>query len=309
MHIDVLDLLGAAAGGFLGATLGALVAFVFTGFAVLVGVAVLIGGGGTAFLDNVAFGPFFGPHIAFAGGVAALAYAKRRGRIADGRDIVTPLVSLSRPDVLLVGAVFGVLGLLGQRAALEIPGFGDHTDTVALTVVASALVARLVFGRSGVIGPHSEGLTGARRFLPTDKHVWLAYQQQPLMAATLGLFVGGMSAWSSVVLLNAYPDAPGVTYLGFGVSAVSLLFLASGLNVPATHHITLVSGVAAGAFTGQVGGDAVTVLLGALAGLLTALVGEGFSRLWLIRGDTHIDPPASAIWPMTTAVLLVAELL
>lgn len=310
MHIDVLDLLGAAAGGFLGATFGALVAFVFTGVAVVAGVVAVIGGGDPAFLDTVAFGPFFGPHISFAAGVAAVAYAARRGWIVSGRDIVTPLVSLARPSVLLVGAGFGVLGLVIQQAALAVPGFGSHTDTVAFTVVVSALVARLAFGRTGIVGRHSEGLTGWKRFSPTAEHVWLAYQQRPTMALLLGVFVGGLSAWSSVELLAAYPDAAGVIYLGFGISAISLLFLAFGISVPATHHITLVSAVAAAAFAGKVGGGQVaTVLIGALVGGLTALVGEAFSRFWLIRGDTHIDPPASAIWPMTTAVLLVAAVL
>jgi len=126
------------------------------------------------------------------------------------------------------------------------------------------------------------------------------------MAVVLGLFVGAMSAWSAVTLLAAYPDAGGVIYLGFGISAVSLLFLAFGVQVPATHHITLVSAVAASGFLTTVGLDpVVAVLAGAAFGGVTALVGEVFSRFWLIRGDTHIDPPASAIWPMTTLVLLL----
>ena len=306
MDIDLLSLIGAAAGGFLGATFGALVAFVFTGFAVIAGVVALVGTGSTAFLDSVAFGPFFGPHISFAGGVAAVAYAARRGWISSGRDIVTPMVSLARPSVLLVGAGFGVLGHVLQQAVAATPWFGSRTDSVALTVVLSAVVPRLAFGRTGVVGPHADGLTGWKRFTPNGQHVWLAYQQSPAMAALLGIFVGAMSAWSSVTLLAAYPDAGGVIYLGFGISAVSLLFLAFGVEVPATHHITLVSAVAASGFATTVGLDPVpAVLVGAAFGGVTALVGEVFSRFWLIRGDTHIDPPASAIWPMTTVALLL----
>lgn len=311
MHIDVFGLIGAAAGGFLGATFGALVAFVFTGFAVLIGIAALIGSGDPAFLDNVAFGPVFGPHISFAAAVAAVAYAYRRGFIASGRDIVTPLVSLARPSVLLVGAAAGVFGYVVQNLITLIPWFGSNTDAVALTVVISAVVARLVFGRTGVVGAHSEGARGWARFSPNAEHVWLAYQQKPGMAALLGLFIGGISAWGSVALLQAYPEAGGVIYLGFGISAVSLLFLAFNVQVPATHHITLVSAVAVGAFSARFpdADSSVVVLLGAVVGLLTGLVGELFSRFWLIRGDTHIDPPASAIWPMTTVSLAVIALL
>ena len=308
MHIEVLDLLAAAAGGFLGATFGALVAFVFTGFAVLIDVAAVIGSGDASFLNSIAFGPFFGPHISFAAGVAAVAYAKRRGWIDSGRDIVTPLVSLAKPSVLLVGAVFGVFGYLVAQVIGIIPWFGSNTDAVALTVVISAVVARLLFGKTGIIGPHVDGATGWKRFTPNAQHVWLAYQQRPLMAVLLGLFIGGLSAWASATLLEAYPDAPGVIYLGFGVSAVSLLFLAFAVEVPATHHITLVSAVAVPVFLSVTGGGIAVVLIGAAVGAVTALVGELFSRFWLIRGDTHIDPPASAIWPMTTVVLVLGAL-
>ena len=306
MDIDLLSLIGAAAGGFLGATFGALVAFVFTGFAVIAGVVALLGTDNPAFLNSVAFGSFFGPHISFAGGVAAVAYAARRGWITSGRDIVTPMVSLARPSVLLVGAAFGLLGHVVQQAVAATPWFGSRTDSVALTVVISAVVVRLVFGKTGIIGAHADALAGWKRFTPNAQHAWLAYQSSPAMAALLGVFVGGMSAWSAVTLLTAYPDAGGVIYLGFGISAVSLLFLAFGVLVPATHHITLVSAVAAAGFLNTVGLDPVAaVLVGAVFGGVTALVGEVFSRFWLIRGDTHIDPPASAIWPMTTVALLL----
>jgi hypothetical protein len=307
VDLSVLDLFGAAAGGFLGAAWGGLIAFVFTGLAILTGVAALIGSHNPAVLNNFAFGAFFGPHISFAGGVGAVAYAARRGWITSGRDIVTPLVSLAKPSVLLVGAAFGIFGQVVQRLIVQIPGLGSHTDSVALTVVISALVARLLFGRTGIIGPHVDGLTGWKRFTPNAQHVWLAYQQSPFMATLLGLFTGGLSAFSAVTLLNAYPNAKGVVYLGFGVSAISLMFLALGLEVPATHHMTLVGAVAAVAFLGKVaGGDVTAVIIGAIAGALTGLVAELFSRFWLIRGDTHIDPPASAIFPMTTVVLLLA---
>ncbi len=309
MDVDFMGFLAAAAGGFLGATFGALVAFVFTGFAVLAGVAALIGSGDPAFLNEIAFGPFFGPHISFAAGVAAVAYAAKRGWITSGRDILTPMVSLSHPSVLLVGAGFGVFGYLVQRLIAIVPWLGSNTDAVALTVVISALVVRFMFGKTGVLGPLPTTSSGWKRFAPNDEHVWIAYQQTPVMASLLGLFIGALSAWSSVTLLAAYPEAGGVIFLGFGVSAVSLLFLACNVAVPATHHITLVSAVAASGFLLQVGLQPwQAVLVGAVFGLLAALAGEFFSRLWLIRGDTHIDPPASAIWPTTTVALVAISL-
>ncbi|MDQ7992199.1 MAG: hypothetical protein AAGC63_03980 [Propionicimonas sp.] len=311
MDIDVLGLLAAAAGGFLGATFGALIAFVFVGLAVLVGVAVLIGTGDASFLGSVAFGSFLGPHVSFAAGVGAVAYAARRGYHDSGRDVVTPLVSLARPDVLLVGAAFGVFGYLCQGIIAVVPWLGSHTDRIALAVLVSALVARLAFGRSGLVGANSLGHTGWRRFAPNDTQAWLRYQERPAMVVLLGTFLGAVSASLAVTLLSAYPGATGVIYVGFAISAVSLAFLGVGVAMPVTHHITLVSAVAVAAVVARWSllPAPVLILIGAGVGAITALVCEGFSRLWLIRGDTHIDPPAAAIWPMTTLSLVVVELL
>ncbi len=46
------------------------------------------------------------------------------------------------------------------------------------------------------------------------------------------------------------------------------------------------------------------MIAGAVAGIAGALLGEIFSRLFLIHGDTHVDPPAFAIFTMTTIVVL-----
>jgi hypothetical protein len=97
MHDVVVTLLGAAAGGFFGAALGALLAFVFCGLRVVLGVVAVIVTGDSTFLNAVGFGGMFGPQVSFAAaGVAAAAYAARRGWLDGGRDIVTPLIALKR---------------------------------------------------------------------------------------------------------------------------------------------------------------------------------------------------------------------
>jgi hypothetical protein len=96
--------------------------------------------------------------------------------------------------------------------------------------------------------------------------------------------------------------------LGFGFSAVSLILLEVGFDCPVTHHMTLPGGVAAAAVIGAGGWSLVAVLLGAAAGIGGALLGEFFSRLFLIHGDTHIDPPANAIWVMATVVFVFSLL-
>jgi len=256
----------------------------------------------------IGFGQYLGPHIAFGGGVAGAAYAARRGWLQNGRDIVTPLVSLGKPCVLLVGAGFGLLAYLIQSLIAAFPSIGGNTDSVALTVVISALIVRLVFGKTGIIGAHEDGKTGLARFAPGGSHVWIPFQDPLAFSAIIGLFVGLLGAWAAASLLKLYPGTP-VFLLGFAISTMSIGLLGVQIPVPATHHITLVSGVAVAQFTGIISSDVMLVLSGGVAGMLTAILAQLFARLWLIRGDSHIDPPASAIWPMTTIILLLAAAL
>lgn len=165
MSFEFLDpalLLAAFAGGLFGAAIGALPAFIFTGFAVLLGVAAGLGGSEFNVLaapdepQGIAFGVDFGPHISFAGGAAAAAaFAARRGDIEDGKNIATPLAGLGTPWPLLVGGLFGVGGLVVQQLLVGLLGTVTAvtaTDTIAVTVVISAIVARLAFGRTGLFG-------------------------------------------------------------------------------------------------------------------------------------------------------------
>lgn len=345
MQIDLFWLIAAAAGGFFGAAIGALQSFIFCGVTVLLGVAGIFGNASAAFFGYVPFGPVFGPHIAFAGGVAAVAYAHRRG-LANGKDIVTPMITLRRADVLLVGAVFGVLGYVINAGVVAIPWFGGHTDTVAVTVIISALIARFVFGSAGLVGrlpgasrarsPQTAALgsgqarlaptepsqaelledlpprvSGWARFAPTETNNWVRHQETFPVHSLLGLFAGGLAAGLALTVMANFPTAAGVAAtVGFGLSATSLLFLSLGMSVPVTHHMTLIGGVAAVSFLPVVSGNMVLALLiGAVFGMVAAWLGEFFARFWHMHGDTHIDPPASSIWIMTTVVLGSAALL
>ena len=161
--------LAAFGGGLFAAAIGTLPSFVFTGLLVVAGAAVAAAGGGTDMLTHVAFGPVFGPHIAFGGGAAATAYAYRRGLIESGRDISLPLMGLNRPDVLLVGGAFGSAGYL-LEFLWRLIGLGPRTDTIAMTVVISAMIARLLFGRSGL---------ASRQFRPDERRNWVRHQEGP----------------------------------------------------------------------------------------------------------------------------------
>lgn len=305
MDLSLTILLAAFAGGLFGAAIGGLPAFVFTGFAVLVGVAAAVGGSDFDIITNVAFGPVFGPHIAFAGGAAAAAFAYRRGDLENGRDIAAPLAGVNDPITLIVGGLFGLGGHVFQQLLVGLNVAG-YTDSIAFTVVVSAIVARLAFGRTGLFGSLDSEARQRGRFEPAGERVWVDYQQGFLQATVLGLGAGLLSAWIVTAFTEANPDyAAAATVLGFGISAASLLLLQTGFSVPVTHHMTLPAAVACGAVLAAGGAPLLALLLGAAAGIGGALVGETFSRLFLIHGDTHIDPPAGAIFIMTSIIIVV----
>ena len=113
MDFNFLWLIAAFGGGVWGAAVGGLPAFVFCGIAAIVGAGLTaFAGDGGFFSNTVAFGPLLGPQVSFAGGVAAVAYAAKRGLHADGKDIGSALMGLNRPDVLLIGGLFGVVGYI-----------------------------------------------------------------------------------------------------------------------------------------------------------------------------------------------------
>lgn len=290
MDITLVTLLAAFGGGIFAAAIGTLPAFIFTGFMVIAGVASAAAGGGDVIIAQVAFGPFLSPHISFAGGAAATAYAARRGLMPSGRDIGVALMGLNRPDVLLVGGVFGVLGYVGERGLAAL-GWVPWTDTIGVTVVLSAIVARLAFGRTGLFGRVA---AGGGQFKTSDDACWLAWQESPGQLLMIGLGAGLCSAYAAMAL---GADGGGAV-LGFGVAAASLIFLHSGGTLPVTHHIALPAALAALASG--------SIVVGAAFGVIGAVLGEFFSRLFLIHGDTHIDPPAAAIGA-TVLVLRIAE--
>ena len=210
MTTDILVYLAAFGGGFLGAAFGALFAFSFVGITLLAGIAIAISTGDASWISLISFGPFFGPHISFAGGVGAAAYAYRRGYLSGVRDIATPLVSLAKPDVLLVGGLFGVGGLIVHDIVSIIPWLGTHTDLPGITVVISGIAARLIFGKTGIIGTNSEGLHSVRQSSrPNDKDCWVRYQEGWGNAAILSLGVGLLSAWATVAAHSGIPGGGG----------------------------------------------------------------------------------------------------
>lgn len=332
--------IAAFAGGAFGAALGALPAFIFCGFMVIAGeaanrIGVVLAGAipgvspneiAVGFTGSIAFGPVFGPHIAFAGGVAATAYAARKGYMDTGFDYheaknISHALG-TKPDVLLVGGLFGAFGMVVQQVSA---GFGMPWDPIAMGVVISAIAHRLVLGypligsirgknifdmspfereemhttaeggeiiadgsgENGTADGDVEGADAPQRFLVEP---WLPHQYRWAGVTMLGLVVGILGGYLVV--------ATGSVFLGFGISAATLVFLNCGVEkIPVTHHITLPASTAAAALAG--GTTAMPILpslaIAAVFGISGALTGEVIQRVFYAHGDTHFDPPATAI--------------
>lgn len=283
--MSFIAVLVAFGGGIFGAAVGALGAFVILGFLILIGVAAQSTG---ADLMSIPLGHAFGPHVGgFASGVAAAAYAAKKGKIETGRDIVSALMGVNRPDVLLVGGIFGVGGYMLNWAFSQV-GFA-WTDTVALTVVVSAIVARLLWG-NGIFGQVKGGQS---RYAPNPDTQWLPWQSNIGQRLMIGLGAGLLSAYAAI-LIGA---ENGGVVLGFAISAISLSLLGLGVKVPVTHHITLVAAVAAAASG--------SLIWGAVFGMAAGIIGEYMANTFLVHGDTHIDPPAATIAPLTSVSLIL----
>lgn len=332
MEVDqfLLLFITALAGGAFGAALGALPAFVFTGFLVFLGegLAILernLGGAidapqgeiATGVTGVIGFGAITGPHIAFAGGVAATAYAGRKYPEMEpdgwdyhfGKDILYAFGT--KPDILAVGAVFGALGMLITRVgnAVFVVSGTAVTDFIAVSVFATAFVARIAFGyplvgkaagsslldmspfergemRSAIDGgARTDGGTAKAR-LATEP--WLPHQYKWSGVATIGV-VGGLLA--GYIWIKT-----GSIFLGYAISAMSLLFLNLGVEkIPVTHHITLIGSVGALVALPIVGSEPVALLIAGVFGALSGLFGELTQRLFYSHSGTHVDPPAMAI--------------
>jgi hypothetical protein len=283
-------LIAAFAGGAFGAALGALPAFIFTGFMVIAGEAANVIGKTVAgasdagaagelaavgITGSIAFGPVFSPAISFAAGAAAAAYAAKRGYMESGFDYHNAkdiaFAQGTKPDVLAVGGAFGIVGywLTVSSSTLGMP-----YDPIAMGVVLSAVIHRVVFGYD-IIGDTSGGILNMKPFEDGDRRVigeaatadddgpgepaadggeprtdggtaearfvvepWLPHQYKWANVAMIGLVVGILAAFTAYIT--------GSPFLAFGISAASLVFLNCGVEkIPVTHHISLPASTAA----------------------------------------------------------------
>lgn len=260
---EMIKIIAAFGGGVVASAVGGVEAFVFCG---IVGLVAVMSNHGEM-LANCAFGPIFVPCVGFASAVAATAFsANKKKQLASGTAITAPLACLNDPDTLLVGGIFGALGYSLMLAANAL---GVNCDVPALIVLVLNMVVRLMFGKTGLTGTQPKD--GSRRYLITGK--------QLANSMMLGLGFGLMAAF--IAKVTNEPLIP------FCISAIFLAFVCCNVNVPGTHHITIVAAYATVA-TGS-------MLAGVVAGVLAAVLGAQLESIFNQNNDTHIDSPAFTI--------------
>ncbi|MBU5669765.1 hypothetical protein KQI68_07945 [Peptoniphilus sp. MSJ-1] len=276
--MNILTLLAGFAGGFFGAAYGSIPAFILTGVFALIGSVLTLAGVTDFTVGNIAFGPFFGPHVSFAAGAAAATYAANKAKkLDDAQNVLAALFGLNDINTLLVGGLYGLVGIICFTLITKQTAF--VTDYPAFCVCVVLFLNRIILGKTSLIGTLKEG--EKREILP---------QQDAIMNGSVGLLFGLGIAILGKLLMDAgvSKESMGIyPVFTFGFSAISLAFLQMGFSVPITHHITYPAATVF-VMTGN-------VYLAALTGLINALLWVMAGKIFNSHCDTYIDPPAIVI--------------
>jgi hypothetical protein len=312
-------LLAAFGGGIFGALIGGTAAFIFTGILGLTGIAVSLAGGGDIILDEVAFGPFFGPHISFVGAVAAAAYAGKlsmnRLKCSIKHSSDEEVAATITEDISLNSSASDML-TFEELNELKDDDFIDGTDTTVPLFITNDPIVLLVGGIFGALGYLTHILYESIWVLPLDT-VALTVTTFAiicrLLFGTSGLFgvfpstekrfnfTGKTLTFNMIwgfglaVVVSYICILLDINNIGFVISAISLIFLYFGLQFPVSHHVTMVAGVAALAFG--------NVFIGGVFGVLAVITGEYVSRMANSYVDTHVDMPAIVISTWSFVIL------
>lgn len=292
-------------GGIVGAALGGLLSFLICALLVLAGCLIVVQGGGDYLLLQVGLGPVFGPHVGgFAAGIAAATYAagiRKNHPTGAAKDILSPLMGTSW-DVLLVGGGFALFGHLFVSLFGAMPFIKDF-DVLGLTVILSALIARLLFfkqlpwGDPASIKEH--GYLGTNNFCLSWIPWALPLPKLMVFGLGAGLLSAGMAAGLQTTLAPLVAKgavSPGSAVVvplifGWAVAGVSLMGLQLGTGsvqqMPAWHCQAILAALTYLYFG--------SIALAGLVGVLAALLQELMARMFWNHGSNHVDPPAFAI--------------
>lgn len=292
--MSILFIVIAFCSGVFGALLGGLQIFILSGIAAIVGASIAMAGGADLIVGNGAFGILFGPHIAFMGGVASMAYASKKGYNENGANILENVVGSKDIKCLLVGGLFAAIGYLLTVVFSEI---GLPTDNIALSVFVNCMLIRFIIGKTGAFGKVAGGLP--KKYMTSGKTLTF----DMFWGAATGALIGG---FVYIIAEAAGMEAAGsVPAFVWGCSVVSLAFLPTGVVVPGSHHVTISAALGALGAAKMFGIGMALPLVGLVFGLIAVLLGDFAACSFNSDADTYIDPPAFGIFICTTLYLFI----
>ncbi|MCL2126754.1 MAG: hypothetical protein FWH38_00750 [Treponema sp.] len=313
MAFNLLLVLVAFAGGCMGAVFGCLLAFIFVPLVIAGGLGAM---GSPEILGILGFGGwgFYAPQISFAGGAFASAYAKWKGYLQSGQDITTALISLKKPDVILLGGVGGLLGYLCM--ILHANFLTSVVDGVPFGVVVPALIAKIIFDGCVFGKVPDEVKAAGGRYSVRSPVQWIPYVTTGWEKTLLGLVMGIGGAYCTVLLAGNPNTAPWAAFVPFMVAVFSLIGFYFGVAIAPNHHIVYSASLGvlyyvayahggAGALLavdGVQNPEVVTgcMLWGVSLGVMATFWADFGARTFHLFGNkiggVHFDPPTQGIF-------------
>lgn len=305
----VITILAAFGTGVFASAIGALPIVILTGFGVCIGMIGIVSGSDFNWINGMVFSMFLGPQVSFAPACFAACYAKKKGYLESSMDIITPLITLEKPDTLLVGGVCGVVGW--YMNVFLATCFAGKIDTVAFTIFIMGLACRVLLGGDGLHGLVGRVPEGKTRFGIKSCSCWLPHMTEAtgLKMVLIGGSVGAMSAYLTVLMMQKYVETgnEGLAAVAalpmWGIAIVSCFLLVAGYRIPVFHHISYISALAAKMVFTAGGSPEKCLLWGICFGAAGAFAADFLARLFCVNGEGYVDPPTMAV--AVSSVLLL----
>lgn len=264
----------AGCAGVLGTLMGGTPAFIALGLAGIIKIIMNSCGVDTTWFSEYVVNLMLLPAVIFNADVVGVAYSALKKDDIHGYDTWRSLAYAMDPIVLLVGFITGVCSwlLFSFVSYLNLP-----CDCGAFTVMTIAILTRLFLSKGRKV--REDGIEILNK-LPNN--VWIFH----LVFSAIVAFV-----------FAYFTEVTGYYFIGFYVSAFSLILILVDPVFPATHHITLVAGYTMMCTHNYV--------LAVILGVLSELLCYSFTIIFNDKCSTHIDPPTVPILLFSTILFMI----
>ena len=303
MDLSITTLLAAFFAGVFATGIGAVWVFIACASSFMIGIIT-----GTEAIGTYCFGPVLNPATTFLAAACVSGYANWRGYKGGACGAADAFALLKKPDCLLLGGVFGVIGWIvnGLFGQLGLAGF----DTIAMAVVTVPMIVKIVLEKSMMGKVPEEVKAVGGRFSHLSSVCYYPGLRTGANKTIFGIGYGVTISLAMYFLVNGLGYTPGLASgIGFGLGGFLLLLP----GVPGNHFVgcaactalNLLSGGDAAFFTPD---NLITIMVwGAGFGTFALYLADFFGDFWCNFGKTTIDIPASAIAGSTLVISLLVS--